>query len=68
MIAKGFANRNNADKEESIILKINSFSDRFKRFINRDKAFDIILILLGLCFNSMRKRYKYSKIRVTIER
>ena len=51
-------------RKKSIISRINSFSNRFKRFINRDKAFNIILILLGLYFNLIRKRYKYFEIRI----
>ena len=46
------------------MLKINLLLNRFKRFVNRDKAFDIILILLNLYFNLMRKCYKYSKIYI----
>ena len=46
------------------MLKINFSLNRFKRLINRDKAFNIILILLNLYLNLMRKRYKYSKIYI----
>ena len=46
-------------------MKKDSALNRFEnRLINRDNALNIILILLDLCFNSMRKRYKYSEARI----
>ena len=61
---KDFANKNYANEKKSIILKINSFLDRFKRFIDCNKTFNIILILSSFYFNSIRKRYKYIEARI----
>ena len=46
------------------MLRIDFSLNRFKRLINYDKTFDIILILLNLYFNLMRKRYKYLKVYI----
>ena len=58
LITKDFVNKNYANKKGIDTIKNKLFLNRFKRFINRDKAFNIILILSILYSNSIRKRYK----------
>lgn len=54
-------------KNESIESRIEKdfVSNRFKKqLINRDKTSNIMLTLLNLCFNLIRKRYKYFETRI----
>ena len=44
-----------------------SLLKRYKRLINREKKFNIILILLNLYLIFKRKGYKYSNIRINLK-